>query len=144
MRTIMLCSFIASAVAVSGLGASAAPAPNACAMLSSSQLRTWFGKEMVPQATAGIPQAQGCQWAPKDGSQGALTLTIAPARYYVAPSLGKGFMRLNGIGEKAYIVPSLGGWEAGAVKGSKVVGIRTPAMSQHVAITVLKTLVAKL
>ena len=139
----MLCFSIVSAVAGSGLDAAAANAPNACAMLSSSQLRTWFGKDMVPEPTAGIPQAQGCQWAPKDGSQGALTLTIAPARYYVAPSLGKGFMRLKGIGEKAYIAPSLGGWEAGAVKGSKVVGIRTPAMSQGTAITILKTLVSK-
>ena len=140
----MLYFSIVSAVGVSGLDASAANVPNACAMLSSGQLRSWFGKEMVPATTPAIPQAQGCQWAPKDGSQGALTMTIGPARYYVAPSLGKGFTKLKGIGEKAYIVPSLGGWEAGAVKGAKVVGIRTPAVSQSVAITVLKTLVAKL
>jgi hypothetical protein len=139
-----LCLSIAAAFGGAGFSVAAANAPSVCAMLSASNLRSWFGKEMVVRPNADLPQARGCQWVPADGSVGGLVVTIAPARYYVAPKLGAGFKALSGIGDKAYIVPSLGGWEAGAVKGTKAVGIRTPSMSQKTAITLLKTLVGKM
>jgi len=140
----ILCLSIAAAFGGAGFSVAAASAPSVCGMLSSSNLRSWFGKEMVVRPNADLPQARGCQWVPADGSAGGLVVTIAPARYYVAPKLGAGFKALSGIGDKAYIVPSLGGWEAGAVKGKNTIGIRTPSMSQEKAIALLKTIVGKM
>ena len=113
-------------------------------MLSPNQLHSWFGKAMKLGSMSDMPQAQGCQWLPADGSVGGLTAQIVPARYYTEPKLGNGFKTLAGIGEKAYILPSLGGWEAGALKGSKAVVIGTPNISRANAIAVLKTLAGKI
>jgi hypothetical protein len=113
-------------------------------MLSANQLQSWLGKAMKLGSMSDMPQAQGCQWIPADGSVGGLTVQIVPARYYTEPKLGNGFKQLTGIGEKAYIVPSLGGWQAGALKGSKAVVIGTPNISRTNAIAVLKTLTGKI
>ncbi|MFN2462025.1 MAG: hypothetical protein ABR591_15315 [Candidatus Velthaea sp.] len=108
-------------------------------MLSMSQLRAWYGTNYKLGETSDIPQAGQCQWIRADGKQGAVTITVAPARYYVATG-----PEFSGVGEKAYLVPSLGGWEGGSVKGGKVIGMRTPASSRSTALAVLKALVAKL
>jgi hypothetical protein len=113
-------------------------------MLSANQLHSWLGKSMKLGDMSDMPQAQGCQWLPADGSDGGLTVQIVPARYYLEPKLGHGFKKLTGVGQRAYIVPSLGGWEAGALKGSKAVVIGTPGISQLNAIAVLKTLAGKI
>jgi hypothetical protein len=138
-----LCLSVLGGVATIGSGPAAANSPAVCAMLSPNQLHSWFGTAMKVESISDIPQAQGCQWLPADGRPGSLTAQIVPARYYTEPKLGDGFKTLAGIGEKAYIVPSLGGWEAGALKGSKAVVIRTPKTSRANAIAVLKTLAGK-
>ena len=147
LRVAILAGLFLSAlggVAMTGSRPAAANSPAVCAMLSPNQLHSWFGKAMKLGSMSDIPQAQGCQWLPADGGTGSLTAQIVPARYYTEPKLGDGFKTLAGIGEKAYIVPSLGGWEAGALKGSKAVVIRTPKTSRANAISVLKTLAGKI
>jgi hypothetical protein len=138
-----LCVSVLGGVAMTGGRPAAANSPTVCAMLSANQLHSWFGKTMKLGDMSDMPQAQGCQWLPADGSDGSMTAQIVPARYYNEPKLGNGFKKLTGVGEKAYIVPSLGGWEAGALKGSKAVVIRAD-ISRANAIAVLKTFAAKI
>ena len=139
-----LCLSVAGAVGVSGLGAEAADTPDPCAMFTTAQVRSWFGKEPVAKPTRGVPQEQGCQWLPKDGSPGGLAVTIAPSETYAPKTARYGYTALSGIGEKAYILPVQGGWEAGALKGRKAVWLRTPNLSKDIATTVLKAVAAKL
>ncbi len=124
-------------------GASRAEAanPKVCAMLSASDLRGWWGKEMTVSKEPGIVD---CQWVPADGSQGTLTVQIVPARYYDEPKLGNGFKKLPGIGDGAYVVNDLG-WVAGALKGKKAVVIRVSGgkTTRDTAVTILKKLVPK-
>ncbi|HWT05075.1 MAG TPA: hypothetical protein VN224_04915 [Xanthomonadales bacterium] len=113
-------------------------------MVPASQVRSWFGKDVVSRPTRGGPQEEGCQWLPKDGSPGGLALTVGPAGSYSPPTHRFGYKSLSGIGEKAYIVPIQGGWEAGAVKGGRSVWMRSPNLSNTIAQALLKMTVAKL
>jgi hypothetical protein len=140
----MLCLSLAGAVGASARGAEAAASADPCTMFTTAQVRSWFGKEAIAKPTRGVPQEQGCQWLPKDGSPGGLAVTIGPADSYSPKPAKFGFTALAGIGDKAYIVPVQGGWEAGALKGGKAVWLRTPNLSKDVAMTVLKAVVAKL
>jgi hypothetical protein len=142
--TAALCLSVLAGAAMSAAPPAAANSPSVCGMLSANQLRSWFGKAMKLGSMSDMPQAQGCQWVPADGSVGGLTAQVVPARYYTEPKLGKGFKTVAGVAQKAYVVPSLGGWEAGALKGTKAVVIRTPETSAGTAIAVLKTLAAKI
>jgi hypothetical protein len=135
---------IVSAAGVCGLGVATANTPDPCAVLPASQLRSWFGKEVVSRPTRGGPQEAGCQWLPKDGSPGGLALMFGPASSYSPPAHRFGYKPLSGIGDKAYTVPIQGGWEAGALKGGKSVWARSPNLSNTIATTLLKMTVAKL
>jgi len=142
MRIATLCLSIASAACICGVAAASTPDP--CAMVPASQVRSWFGKDVVSRPTRGGPQEEGCQWLPKDGSPGGLALTVGPAGSYSPPTHRFGYKSLSGIGEKAYIVPIQGGWEAGAVKGGRSVWMRSPNLSNTIAQALLKMTVAKL
>ncbi len=110
-----LCFAIGSAAGGGGFDVATARTPDPCAVLPASQLRSWFGKEVLSKPTRGGP-----------------------------PTHRFGYRALPGIGEKAYIVPVQGGWEAGAVKGNKSVWARSPNLSNTIAPALLKTTVAKL
>ena len=139
-----LCLSIASAAGVCGRGVASASTPDPCTVLPMSQLRTWFGKEVVSRPARGGPQENGCQWLPKDGSPGGLALMLGPAASFSPPTHRFGYKALSGIGEKAYIVPVQGGWEAGTLKGGTSVWVRSPNLSNIIAPALLKTIVAKL
>jgi hypothetical protein len=145
---LVMISFCAAA---SGVGVSApapvgANSPSVCAMLSPSDLRAWWGKDMAVRPATDLPQAAACDWGATDGGGGLLTVRIVPPSYYTEPKLGKGFKRLTGIGDKAYVAPQLGGWVAGAVKGKLAVVIQVDGgkSTEATAVTVLKTLVRKI
>jgi hypothetical protein len=141
---VALCLSIVSAVGVRGPGVATAAALDPCAVVPTSQLRSWFGKEVVSKPTQGGPQEQGCQWLPKDGSPGGLALMFGPVASYSPPTHRFGYKPISGIGEKAYIVPVQGGWEAGALKSGKSVWMRSPNLSNTIAMPLLKMTVAKL
>jgi hypothetical protein len=139
-----LCLSIVCAVGVCGLRVATAAPPDPCTVFATSQLRSWFGKDVISRPMRGAPEEQGCQWLPKDGSPGGLALTFGPAGSYSPPTHRFGFKAVTGIGENAYIVPVQGGWEAGALKGGKSVWMRSPNLSNTIAPTLLKTAVGKL
>jgi hypothetical protein len=138
----MLCLIVAGAVGFCGVAAAATADP--CAVLPASQVRSWFGKDVVSKPARGGPQEAGCQWLPKDGSPGGLSVMFGPAGSYSPPTHRFGYKALPGLGDKAYVVPVQGGWEAGAVKGGKSVWARSPNLSNTIAPALLKMTVAKL
>ena len=139
------CGAVLATLCLAAAGpAAAAETSDPCAMFTAAQARSWFGKDAVAKPTRGVPQEQGCQWLPKDGSPGGLAVSIAPADTYSPKPLRYGYAALAGIGDKAYLLPVQGGWEAGALKGGKAVWLRTPNLSKSIATTVLKAVVAKL
>lgn len=141
IATLFLC--VASA-GVCGFDVATASTPDPCGLLPASQVRSWFGKDVVSKPMRGGAEEAGCQWLPKDGSPGGLALTIGAAGSYSPPTHRFGYKALSGIGENAYFVPIQGGWEAGALKGGKSVWTRSPNLSNSIATTVLKVVVAKL
>jgi hypothetical protein len=141
---VAICLAVASAAGVGAAEVASATTPDPCTALSARQLRSWFGKEVAPKPMRGGPGEQGCQWLPKDGSAGGLALTYGPADGYSPPTHRFGYDVLTSIGDKAYIVPVQGGWEAGALKGRTSVWARSPNLSTTVAPAVLKMAVAKL
>jgi hypothetical protein len=134
---------IGAAACFGGLARAEAANPKVCAMLSASELRGWWGKEMTVSTVPGIVD---CQWVPADGSTGSLTVQIVSARYYNEPKLGTGFKKLAGIADRAFVVNSLGGWSAGALKGKKavVIGVDGGKTTRDTAVTILKTLARKI
>ena len=140
----VLCMSIVLGVGVSERAVVSAAPPDPCAIFPASQLRSWFGKDVVSKPARGGPQEQGCQWMPKDGSPGGLALMLGPAASYSPPTHRFGYKTLPGIGEQAYIVPVQGGWEAGALKSGTSVWMRSPNLSNTIAPTLLKMTVAKL
>jgi hypothetical protein len=148
----VLCLSIVSAGGPAGYGigspaqAAATKSADVCGMLSSAQLRPMWGKEMATRHAAELPQTLGCDWGATDGRGGLLTVRVIPSRYYEEPSLARGFKLLPGIADKAYVLPELGGWRAGALKGAKAVVIQVDGgkSNQNTAVTLLKTLVRKI
>ena len=145
-RAVVAALFLAvvSAAGMCEVNAATANPPDACTAISASQLRSWFGKDVVSRPVRGGPGDQGCQWLPKDGSPGGLALTFGPAASYSPPTHKFGYKALTGIGDKAYIVPVQGGWEAGALKGGTSVWARSPNLSNTIAPALLKLTVAKI
>ena len=141
---VALCLSVASAAGVRGAEVASASTTDPCTALPASQLRSWFRKDVVSRPMRGGPGEQGCQWLPKDGSTGGLALTFGPAGSYSPPTHRFGYKVLTGIGDKAYIVPVQGGWEAGALKGGTSVWARSPNLSNTIAPALLKMTVAKL
>jgi hypothetical protein len=137
-------SVVSVAASVCAFGVATASTPDPCAVIPASRLRSWFGKEVVSKPMRGGPQEQGCQWLPKDGSPGGLAFTLAPASSYSPPTRRFGYKEIAGIGDKAYIVPVQGGWEAGALKGGTAIWTRSPNLSSTIAPALLKMAVARL
>ena len=136
-------ALLAGGVALVNVSRADAANPKVCAMLSASELRGWFGKEMTVSKLPGIVD---CQWVPAAGSDGSLTVQIVSARYYEEPSLAKGFTKLRGIGDGGFVAKDFPKWRAGAWKGKKAVmiGVDGEKTTRETAIAILKTLVRKI
>jgi hypothetical protein len=126
--------------------AEAAAKTNVCALLSLGELRPVWGKEMTTRPAAELPQADGCDWVAVDHRGGLLTVRIIPKNYYEEPSLARGFKMLPGVGDKAWVVPELGGWRAAAMKGAKVAVIQVDGgtSNQDKTVALLKKIVGKI
>jgi hypothetical protein len=64
----------------------------------------------------------GCQW-PAPGGEHSVMLQIVTAEHHTPPSEAEGFKELPAIGEKGYVLPEMGGWHAGAVKGGNSINV---------------------
>ena len=132
-------------------GVTVAPAEGAkkpidvCAMLSTNDVRGWFGTDMVPQQPPiPVPGSLGCDW---NGSGDALlTVRLIPPDYYVEPRRAPKYERIAGIGSKAYVAYELHGWTSGAVKGriAALVQVFGGKSNRDTSLTVLKSIVRQI
>ena len=65
----------------------------------------------------------GCQWTDDSQDNVSAIVTVVEPRYYEDPSLADGYEEVSGIGTKAYVVPQLGGYQAGSLLENKAVGV---------------------
>ena len=62
-------------------------------------------------------------------------IQVVPASDFEAASEAPGYKELPDAGEKGFVVPQMGGWQAGAIKGQKAVMISTGASSSEAKAT---------
>jgi hypothetical protein len=95
-----------------------------CGWFTPAEIGGYLGVE-VEHGRVGGPLDSLCQWVGKaDPGQTFLQIQIASRRSWAVPDLAKGFARLRGIGEDAYIAEEFHGWVAGAKTATTVVVVK--------------------
>lgn len=94
-----------------------------CALFTTAEIKEFLGASVGAGRMAG-PAGTACQWS---GTGEGLAIyaqiqIIKGTEYWTTPSKAKGYESLNGIGKEAYVVPEGGGWAAGALTESAVLG----------------------
>jgi hypothetical protein len=110
-----------------------------CKLFTPAEAAQYIGEPVSPGRNAGMGYA--CQWVASDGSSsGSVMVTVVPARYHQNPKLGKGYRPLAEFGAKAYVVPQLGGWAAGALDGKEAIEVWVTGLnaSEASAVALLK------
>ena len=103
-----------------------------CKLFTPSEIAAYLGKAVgAGENAAG---GAGCSWADKEYDAQAL-LTVVGASQFPEPSLVKGFKRLQGIGDKAWVAPD-SGWSAGALVGDSAVVVNLDSSQANAAAVV--------
>jgi hypothetical protein len=92
-----------------------------CSLLTAEEAAAAMGGPVGPGYPAG-PMQTACQWdgTADDGSYVQVQLIDDPDDWS-PPTLADGYVELTGIGEKAYVVPEMGGFAAGALDGRHII-----------------------
>ena len=95
-----------------------------CRMFTPEEIATYLGKPAKAGANAAM--GTGCQWAgtTSDGSSFVM-LQIVAADDHSPPSAAPDFKKLPDVGIKGFVVPQIGGWQAGAIQGAKSINVAT-------------------
>lgn len=113
-----------------------------CKLFTSAEVARYIGKPVAKMGNAAM--GSGCQWSTKD-YEGDMMVQVVPAQYHEEPRLAKGFKRLPDLGNKAFVVPEMGGWKAAVLRGQEsiVVSVAGPAASEQGAVGLLKETLAR-
>lgn len=105
-----------TAAVLTGDAAGAASDNPLCKLFTTKEAADWIGAAVAPPDNATM--GAGCQWAAKDDSGDMMVIKI-PANYHEVPSLAPGFKELTTYGAeaRAFVVPEMGGFAAGAIQG---------------------------
>jgi hypothetical protein len=108
-----------------------------CKLFTPAEAGKYIGEPVAAGQNAAM--GSGCQWTAK-GDGGDVLVQVVPANYFTPPKLAKGYKELTGIGSKAYVVPEMGGWVAGALVGSDgvLVSVAGKAASETQAVALLQ------
>jgi hypothetical protein len=119
-----------TADALTGDAAGAAADNPQCKMFSLAEIAAYGGAAVNPGKNAAL--GAGCQWpgASGDGT-GTVMLQIVAAKDHSPPSGAAGFKKLSDVGTKGFVVPQMGGWQAGAIQGAKSINISTGGASSE-------------
>jgi len=122
---------------LTGDAAGAAAHNPQCKLFTPAEAGQYIGEPVAAGQNAAM--GSGCQWAAK-GDGGDVLVQVVPANYFTPPSLAKGYKALTSIGSKAYVVPEMGGWVAGALVGTEgvVVSVAGKAASETQAVALLR------
>jgi hypothetical protein len=113
-----------------------------CKLFTAAEASKYVGKTVGTGENAAL--GSGCQWAAKD-YDGDMLVQIVPASNHEQPTLAKGFQRLPEIGDKAFVLPEMGGWKAATLRGNEsiIVSLAGPAASQQATVALLKEVLAR-
>jgi hypothetical protein len=103
-----------------------------CQLFTLDEIASYEGAPVAAGTNAAM--GTGCQWVNRQGQESAM-LQVVPARYFEAASEAPGYKELPEAGEKGFVVPQMGGWQAGAIKGQKAVMVSTGASSSEAKAT---------
>ena len=99
-----------------------------CQLFTVDEIANYEGAPVAGGTNAAM--GTGCQWVHRQG-QGSAMIQVVPARYFKAASAAPGYKELPDVGEKGFVVPQMGGWQAGVIKGDKAVMVSTSASSSE-------------
>jgi len=93
-----------------------------CSWFTPAEIAKYLGVAVEAGQVNGPLNSQ-CQWKGKSASPAFISIQIVRRSDWEDPHLADGYKRVQGIGETAYVVPQLGGWQAGARTATKVVAV---------------------
>jgi hypothetical protein len=91
-----------------------------CKLFSTAEASHYIGAPVTTTENAGM--GFGCQWA-VGGGNGAMMVSVVPARYHEPPKLAQGFKKLPDVGVQGFVLPEMGGWGAGAIVGPQAIRV---------------------
>lgn len=108
-----------------------------CKLFSRAEASQYIGATVTAMENAAM--GFGCQWA-VGGGNGAMMVSVVPARYHEPPKLAKGFKKLPNVGVAGFVVPQMGGWDAGSIVGPQAIRVSLDGKgaSESKAIELLK------
>jgi hypothetical protein len=113
-----------TADALTGAGAGTAATNPQCRMFTRSEVAAFLGAPA--KAGTNAAAGTGCQWASVTGDGSSFVmLQIVRASDHSPPSAAPGFKKLSDVGARGFVVPQLGGWQAGAIQGAKSINVVT-------------------
>lgn len=134
------------ALAANGRTEAARLSGDLCALFTTAEIKEFLGAPVAAGRMAG-PAGTACQWS----GTGAGLATYAQIQvikgtdYWSTPSKAKGYEALSGIGKEAFVVPEAGGWAAGALTDSAVLGaaLSGTSASRESAVRLLRALLER-
>lgn len=124
-----------TADALTGDAAGDAVDNSQCKMFTPAEIAKYLGAPAKLGTNAAMGTA--CQWvAVADDGSRFIMLQTADARYHEQPSGAAGFKKLPDVGIKGFVVPQMGGWQAGAILGGKSINVITSGPTTSEAQTV--------
>jgi hypothetical protein len=117
-----------------------------CTLFSTAEMSERLGLE-VEAGQVGGPLDSACQWNVIAESGGNIAIQRVPASYWSAPTMGKDYHPLAGVGTKAYTAPGMfpGEWAAAALHGKvmTMASLVGPKASAASAAALLKEALAR-
>jgi hypothetical protein len=106
--------------ALKGDNKGAAAGNKQCKLFTMSEAGSYVGATIhnVENAAMGT----GCQWS-VGGGNGSMLVQVVPARDHEKPSRAPAYTNFPHIGPAASVVPDLGGWHAGSLRGPHAVHV---------------------
>jgi predicted small lipoprotein YifL len=125
-----------AADALTGDAAGDAASNPQCKMFTLTEIATYLGAPAKLGTNAAM--GTGCQWTgvTNDGAQFVM-LQIVDARYHEPPSASvAGYKKLADVGTEGFVVPGIGGWQAGAIQRDKSINVVTSGATTSEAQTI--------
>ena len=120
---------------LSGDAAGAAADNPQCKMFTPAEIAAYGGGPVGAGANAAM--GTGCQWPRAGGpNNGMVLLQVVDADDHSPPSGAKDFKELPDVGREGFVVPQMGGWQAGAIDGAKSINVMVSGSSSSEAKTV--------
>ncbi len=106
-----------------------------CKLFTQAEAGKYLGRTVKPGRNAAM--GTGCQWVAAVGN-GSVMVQVVRASDHSPASGAPGFRKLRDVGKDGFVVPQMGGFQAGAIVGDKAVEVMTDAKDESLAVALLK------